>query len=46
MTYFMGFSLTETVHNLGIGLSATKTRLYRVHDTYKAHYLETTATNA
>ena len=46
MRYFMGLSLTEIAHNLGIGLSATKMRLYRAHDTFKEYYLDTTAAHS
>ncbi|MGB5457520.1 MAG: RNA polymerase sigma factor [Gammaproteobacteria bacterium] len=38
MRYYMELSLEEIAHNLGIGLSAAKMRLYRAQDTFKSHY--------
>ena len=40
MRYYMELSLEEIAHNLGIGLSAAKMRLYRAQDTFKQHYRE------
>jgi RNA polymerase sigma-70 factor (ECF subfamily) len=38
MRYYMELSLDDIAHNLGIGLSAAKMRLYRAQDTFKQHY--------
>jgi len=44
MRYYMELSLEDIAHNLGIGLSAAKMRLYRAQDTFKQHYHESTVT--
>ncbi len=41
MRYYMELSLEEISHNLGIGISAAKMRLYRAQGAFKQHYHET-----
>jgi len=44
MRYYLELSLEEIAHNLGIGLSAAKMRLYRAQDAFKHHYNDSIAT--
>lgn len=45
MRYYMELSLEEIAHNLGVGLSAAKMRLYRAQDAFKRHYHDSMATS-
>jgi len=40
MRFYTELSLEEIAHNLGIGLSAAKMRLYRAQDAFKQLYNE------
>ena len=44
MRYYTELSLEEIAHNLGIGLSAAKMRLYRAQDVFKICYKASTGT--
>jgi RNA polymerase sigma-70 factor (ECF subfamily) len=44
MRYYLELSLEEIAHNLGIGLSAAKMRLYRAHDDFKQHHHQSIVT--
>lgn len=44
MRYYMDLSLEDIAHNLGIGLSAAKMRLYRAQGIFKQHYHESVLT--
>jgi RNA polymerase sigma-70 factor (ECF subfamily) len=44
MRYNMELSLDDIAHNLGIGLSAAKMRLYRAQDAFKQRYHESMST--
>jgi len=45
MRYYMELSIEEIAHNLGVGLSAAKMRLYRAQDAFKYHYHESMETS-
>ena len=44
MRYYLELSLEEIAHNLGIGLSAAKMRLYRAQDDFKQHHHQSMVT--
>jgi len=44
MRYYLELSLEEVAHNLGIGLSAAKMRLYRAHDAFKQQHHQSMVT--
>ena len=45
MRYYMELSLEEIAHNLGVGLSAAKMRLYRAQDTFRQHHHDSMVTS-
>ena len=44
MRYYMELSLEEIAHNLGVGLSAAKMRLYRAQDAFKQNHRQAMVT--
>lgn len=44
MRYYMELSLEEIAHNLGVGLSAAKMRLYRAQDAFKQNHRQSMTT--